>query len=83
MGAKRKAMTVRLPEDLYRAGVQIAKGRHISMSGLLQESLRETLRREQQWRLYGAFGELGDAADETEVEFALPAQAEVIADGER
>jgi hypothetical protein len=77
MNEKRKAMTVRLPEGLYRAGVSAARRRRVSMSRLLQESLRE----EEQAHLSEAFGRLGEG-EEREVEFAARAQGEVACGGE-
>lgn len=81
MAERKKAMTVRLPLDLYRAGARIARHRRISMSRLLQESLREALAQEERRRLFDAFGSLTEG-EETEVEFAQTAQAEVAGDGE-
>jgi predicted transcriptional regulator len=84
MGDEKKAMTVRLPLDLYRAGARVARRRRISMSRLLQESLRQALKDEERRRLYEAFGQLGEPGEEAEaeVEFALPAQAQVLEGGD-
>jgi len=82
MADAKKAMTVRLPLDLYRAGARIARRRRISMSRLLQESLRQTLKGEEALNLYSAFGQLAELGEESEVEFALPAQAEVLERGD-
>jgi len=82
MGDEKKAMTVRLPLDLYRAGARVARRRRISMSRLLQESLRQALKDEERRRLYDAFGQLGEPEEEADVEFALPAQAQVLEGGD-
>ncbi len=82
MKTRKKAMTVRLPLDLYRASTQIAKRGEVSLSGLVQESLRATLEREGQRHLYQAFSRVGEDTDEADVEFAFDAQAEVVRDGE-
>jgi predicted transcriptional regulator len=81
MADKKRAMTVRLPLDLYRAGARIARSRRISMSRLVQESLREALAQEERRRLFDAFGSLTES-EGTEVEFARAAQAEVAGDAE-
>ena len=81
MAEEKKAMTVRLPLDLYRAGARIARRRRISMSRLVQESLRGALAEEERRRLFAAFGSLTEG-EETEVEFARAAQAEVAGDAE-
>jgi hypothetical protein len=81
MAETRKAMTVRLPVGLYRAGAKIARQRRISMSRLLQESLRQTLKDDETRRLYEAFGEVAEPQEDADVEFAVPAQAEVLERG--
>ncbi len=82
MKAQKKAMTVRLPLDLYRATARMAKRRGISMSGFVQQSLRDALAHEERRQLYEAFGRVAGSTDETDVEFAFDAQAEVVRDGE-
>jgi len=82
MGEEKKAMTVRLPLELYRAGARVARRRRISMSRLLQDSLRRALKDEERRRLYEAFGQLGEPEEEAGVEFALAAQAEVLRGGD-
>jgi hypothetical protein len=79
MAEEKKAMTVRLPLELYRAGAKLARQRRISMSSLVQESLRQALAEEGRRRLSAAFGDLTEG-EETEVEFAGAAQAEVAGD---
>ena len=79
MAEEKKAMTVRLPLELYRAGAKTARHRRISMSSLVQESLRQALAEEERRRLFAAFGSLSEG-EETEVEFARAAQAEVACD---
>ena len=82
MKTEKKAMTVRLPLDLYRASAQMASRRQVSLSGLVQESLRATLERERRRQLYQAFSRVGEDMDETDVQFAFDAQAQVVRDGE-
>ncbi len=82
MKTPKKAMTVRLPLDLYRAAAHIAKRRRISISGLVQQSLRDSLEHEKRRQLYEAFSQLAEDRHESDVDFAFDAQAEVVRDGE-
>jgi hypothetical protein len=78
-----KALTVRLPLDLYESSSALARHRRVSLNTLIQEGLAALLREEEQARLYAAFGELGEEMQEADVEFAVPAQWEVVRrDGE-
>lgn len=79
MPPKTKAMTLRLPDDLYRATVAVARRRRVSVNELVRECLTETTTAEEERRLFEAFGELGDDV-EADVEYALAAQAEVLPD---
>jgi len=82
MKTQKKAMTVRLPADLHRASAEVAKRRGISMSGLVQQSLSDTLVHEKRRQLYEAFSRVAEDTDEADAEFAFDAQAEVVRDGE-
>ena len=77
-----KTLTIRLPFDLYQAISAVAKQRHISFNALVQESLSTMLKAEEDARLYEAFGQLGAAAEEANVEFAVAAQWEVVSRGD-
>ena len=81
MTTKKKAMTVRLPLDLYRASARIAKHRQVSLSGLVQQSLEATLENERRKQLYEAFSRVAESPDDSDVDFAFEAQAEVVRDG--
>ena len=82
MATTTKALTVRLPAELYQQGGEIAKRRGLSLNALLQEGLRTVLKQDEDQRLYEAFGELGEDAKEADVEFAAEAQWEVVSRGE-
>ncbi len=82
MPTKTKTFTVRLPLDLYQAINAIAKRRQISLSALVQEGLSAIMKSEEYIRLYEAFGQLGEDAVESDVEFAAHAQWEVISRGD-
>ena len=75
-------MTVRLPLDLYRASARIAKHKQVSLSGLVRQSLEATLESERRAELYEAFGRVAASPDESDIDFAFEAQAEVVRDGE-
>ena len=79
----RIAFTVRLPSGLYRASAQTAKRRRVSLNALVQEGLAALLKKEEYARLYEAFGQVGDEIAECDVEYAAPAQWEVISGGDR
>lgn len=72
-----KALTLRLPPELYASGQRVAQERRMSLNALLQESLAATVRAEQQRKLFEDFTQLGDDADACDVEYAFPAAAEV------
>jgi predicted transcriptional regulator len=78
MSNKTKAMSIRLPVDIYENSSKIARRRRVSMNRLVQEGLESLLKQEEGQRLYDAFGQVGADQEESEVEFALPAQREVI-----
>lgn len=78
MSVRAKALTVRLPEDLYRASAEVAKRRKVSLNSLVREGLNIILREEHYVRMYEAFGLVGEDASMTDVEFAVDAQREVV-----
>ena len=82
MSAGTKTLTVRLPLDLYESSRQIARRRRVSLNALVHQGLAEIAKDEEYARLYEAFGELGEDAEGCDVEFAVPAQWEVISRGE-
>jgi len=73
-----KALTLRLPPDLYASGQRVAQERQMSLNALLQESLAATIRAEQQRKLFADFTQLGDDAVTCDIEYAFPAAAEVM-----
>ncbi|GBC95976.1 hypothetical protein HRbin16_01776 [bacterium HR16] len=82
MSVRAKALTVRLPEDLYRASAEVAKRRKVSLNSLVREGLNIILREERYVRMYEAFGLVGEDASMTDVEFAVDAQREVVEHGD-
>jgi len=73
-----KAMTVRLPMDLYEAGSRVAKRRRVSLNQLVQDSLRAVLKEEADKALYDDFTLAALDKDEVDVEYAFEAQREVV-----
>jgi len=73
-----KAMTVRLPMDLYEAGSRVAKRRRVSLNQLVQDSLRAVLKDEADKALYDDFTLAALDKDEVDVEYAFEAQREVV-----
>ena len=82
MASKRKAMTVRLPEELYRTSSKVARRLRISLNELVKESLEAALKAEREKSLYEAFGQAGEDAAGADVEFARAAQREVVRRGD-
>ena len=76
--SRTKALTIRLPEDLYERSQELAQQRKVSLNVLVQEGLAGLIRAKEQEELYQAFGLLGEDAEEADVEFALAAQREVV-----
>lgn len=73
-----KSLTLRIPAELYKESRVIAEERRISFNSLVQECLQSMVKAEEDKVLYAAFGLVGGDGDETNVNFALPAQQEVI-----
>ncbi len=76
--ATRRSLTVRLPEPLYLASVELAERRGKSLNALVQEALAALAREEEHRRLYDEFSLIAEDAGECDVEFAMPAQSEVV-----
>lgn len=77
-----KNLTVRLTPELYEAASEIAQQCHISLNALLQESLLQTLRANEEQARYHAYSALGQEIEMCDVEYAIHAQAEVMLHGE-
>ncbi len=80
-----RALTVRLPADLYAAAAALARQRRQSINALLQDSLTSTVRTAEDHELYEAFQRFGGHPD-GDVTYADQAQAELamaveVADG--
>lgn len=71
-------ISVRLPEELHRKSREIAKRRNLSLNTLVQESLAAAIQAEEDLLFYESFTLLGQDAEMCDVEYALPAQREVM-----
>ena len=76
--ADTRATTLRLPASIYEAARAVARRRRISLNRLLQDSLRAALDEDEGRRLREAFEDVARDIEDTDVEFALPAQREVV-----
>ncbi len=72
------SVSVRLPGPLYQASRDLARRRGISLNALLREGLAAALQADEEQRFYDSFTVLGGDAEGCEVEYALPAQQEVM-----
>ena len=75
-----KSLTIRLPVDLYEEGREIAEKHQISLNALIQQCLKASIDAEIDKKLYDAFSLVAENREEASVEFAMPAQWEVIHD---
>ena len=82
MAEHRRTLTLRLPDRVYEHSVRLAEARGESLNQFVLYSLSRTLEEERRARLFDSFTEIAEL-DETDVEFAAPAQGEVLdrADG--
>jgi hypothetical protein len=78
MRVSTKSLTIRLPHDLYETARAVARRREMSLNALVKNALEVMAKDEDEARLYEAFGLLGVDVKESDVEFALPAQREVV-----
>lgn len=72
------ALTIRLPDRVYRAARNLAARRGISINRLVQEAIAEKARKTVKDRLKRAYDLLADDRSGSDVEDALPLQAEAI-----
>ncbi len=70
--------SVRLPSSLYEEVCRVAAERHVSLNALVQEGLQIILAELKERQLYEAFGEAGRDSEESNVEYAVHAQRDVI-----
>ncbi|MBI3947893.1 MAG: hypothetical protein HY321_18380 [Armatimonadetes bacterium] len=75
-------ISIRLPADICHSSRELAKRRGISLSALVQESLKAAVDEEEDQRFYDSFTLLGQDMEMSDVEYALPAQREVMLGGD-
>ncbi len=74
----RSAVSLRLPATLHGAARSLARSRGVSVNALITESLEKVLREEEEKAFFDSYTLLGQDADANDVEYALPAQGEVM-----
>ena len=74
---KTRTVTLRLPQDLYQRTADMAQRRKKSLNALLQEGVHQLLKEEERRALSEGFDLLSQYPEECDVEYAIPAQAEV------
>lgn len=74
------ALTVRLPDQVYRAARNMADRRGISINRLVQEAIAEKAEKAVGERLRRAYDMLGEDAAEADVEGFFAIQAEALLD---
>ena len=74
------ALTVRLPESVYRAARNMADRRGISMNRLVQEAIAEKAEKSVEERLSRAYDMLAEDTAETDIEKSFAIQAEALLD---
>lgn len=74
------ALTVRLPDQIYRAARNMAERRGISINRLVQEAIAEKAKTSLEERLSRAYDVLAEDSSEADVEHAFAVQAEAILD---
>ena len=72
------AMTLRMDPELHRRAKAVARRRGATLTGLVQSVVEEAVREEEQRELFEAFSLVSEEVEETAVEFAVPAENEVV-----
>lgn len=75
---KPKALTVRLPADLYERGRTVTERRNATFNELVIEGLAHVVAREEEAALFAAFGEVGADTTMGDVSFSWAAQQETV-----
>jgi hypothetical protein len=73
-----RALTIRLPFDLYEESREIAQEHKVSINMLILDCLRRSVQERAEKKLYEAFSIIAEDPEEANVEFAMAAQQEVI-----
>lgn len=77
-----KTLTVRLPVALYEKASELAKSRRQSLNKLVMEGLQTLDSQHRENRLFDDFTAIAESGvDETDMEFATEAQADVVKTG--
>lgn len=74
---EKTSLSVRLPKQLKSRALTVAQEQRVSFNAFVTALIEKAVYETEQRALYEAFSELGDDPEANDVEFALPAQAEV------
>ncbi len=74
----KKALTLRLPYDLYEETKKIAEKKGKSYTAFILELLEEKLKEEKKKSLFDAFTLVAKDIEEADVEYAFESQREVV-----
>ncbi|GAB6162123.1 hypothetical protein JCM12298_12820 [Desulfothermus naphthae] len=74
----KKALTLRLPYDLYEETKKIAEKKRKSYTAFILELLEEKLKEERKKSLFDAFTLVAKDIEEADVEYAFASQREVV-----
>jgi len=74
----KKALTLRLPYDLYEETKKIAEKKGKSYTAFILELLEEKLKEEKKKSLFNAFTLVAKDIEEADVEYAFESQREVV-----
>ena len=72
-----KAITIRLPADVYAEAQDAARRQETSLNRFVLEAVSQRLKHEEFQKLYDAFTLVGQEEDNN-VEYAFEAQAEIV-----
>jgi len=78
----KKALTLRLPYDLYEESKKIAEKKGKSYTAFILEILKEKLKDEKKKSLFDAFTLVAKDREETDVEYAFESQREVVVEND-
>jgi hypothetical protein len=72
-----RSFTTRLHTDVYEAASALAKQRKVSLNSLVEENLAKVIWDAEDREMYEAYDLRGQYSDDSSVEYAFAAQAEV------
>ena len=77
----RRALTIRLPENIYRVASKLAQRRGVSINRLIQEAIVQQAEKSMEGRLMAAYDMLAEEDETYGVDDLLAVQVETLLDG--